>query len=440
MRLPVMRLFAPRQRAYIYVFGRRHYLGPWGSRAADDAYRAKVRSLLGVTHTGPVLAIAPHAAEIEVVTVAHLAMAYRAHARSYYAKAGRPTPTAAAVSRVLDLLSLTGRDHVRVDDADAEWLRVTREKLAARLGRGATRGTLNAYVGYIVRMFRFAGEHGLAADDQWLRLRAVGPVKRGRPPAPGLRPMREGVERRPVPPSFLRAARPHLSRTIRIMLDVQLLTGMRPNELCHLRPCDLSPTKVPGVKIYTVPAAADKTDYQDEVPGRRVWIGPRALRLLSIAESLRRSLSTAPPSPFTYCFTPAVALAERAARMADRRATPVYQTPDDKRAARRLRGVPPAMLGEKYTPDAYRRAVERACAAAMAAQSAIEKSGAEISDLVRAGRFTPYQLRHNCATEIANREQIQVAQVMLGHRDIKTTSGYVRPWEKHAVAAALKYG
>ena len=42
--------------------------------------------------------------------------------------------------------------------------------------------------------------------------------------------MREGVQRRPVQRSFLRAARPQLSKTIRIMLDVQLLTGMRPND------------------------------------------------------------------------------------------------------------------------------------------------------------------------------------------------------------------
>jgi integrase len=90
--------------------------------------------------------------------------------------------------------------------------------------------------------------------------------------------------------------------------------------------------------------------------------------------------------------------------------------------------VPPQLLGEHYTPDSYRRAVARACQAAIDA-------GVE-----GAAHFTPYQLRHNCATEIANRENIELAQVLLGHRDIRTTAGYVKLWEKRAAAAALKYG
>ncbi len=428
--LPVMRLFTPRNLAYIKLDGRRHYLGPWGSTAADDAYRAKVRQLLHVEHP-PGLEIErrlPTGATLEVRTVRDLFVAYDDYAHSFYTKRGRPTHTAANVRRVRALVEESGLAGRALAAADPEWLVDVRTAIARRHHKVLTRGTLNEYVAIIVRAFQFAAEHGLADASTHAYLKSVRRLRRGRPPASNLKPMREGSEVQPVPPEWIRAVRPHLSRTIRIMLDVQLLTGMRPEEVCAIRPADLKPTKNARVMVYDVDPNWDKTEHLENATPRRVWVGPRALRLLGLSQ---------PPTPADYYFSPARALAEFNAARAAARTVASYPSHDlvVRRARRRAAGVRPHRGGEMYTPSSYRRALERGCA-----RAAIAQAGAGVRPADRVGSFTPYRLRHNCATELANREQIQIAQVMLGHKSIQTTARYVKPWEKHAVAAALKYG
>lgn len=62
---------------------------------------------------------------------------------------------------------------------------------------------------------------------------------------------------------------------------------------------------------------------------------------------------------------------------------------------------------DTYTRAAYRRAIIRAA----------ERAGVEV--------WSPHQLRHTAATEIANSESIHVAQAVLGHAAITTTRRYV---------------
>jgi integrase len=425
-----MRLFAPRQLAYIKLGGRRHYLGPWGSAAADAGYRAAVRELLGVVHLGPIVARTSRPVCIDVTHVSHLADAFAAHARTYYVKRGRQTHSALNVSRVRDLLFRSSFDQTTLEGADACWLRDFRSWLAEHLGGSINRDTLNEYVSIVVRMFRFGVANGLCEPDAWPRLKALEPVKKNRPPSPQLKPLRESVTRKPVPREWIRRVRPHMSRTLRLMMGVQLLTGMRPEELCAIRAEDLAPTKHASVFIYEVHPEWTKTDHEESAGPRRVWLGPRTMKLLRLTGHR------------TGCFfRPADALEDRATAAAAGRKTPLYPSHDVhvRRSRRRGRGIIPNLLGETYTPDSYRLAMTRACERAIAAQLRAA-GGTPIPARDRMGVFTPYRLRHNCATEIANREQIQVAQVMLGHKNIQTTAGYVKPWEKHAVAAALKYG
>lgn len=426
-RLPVMRLWSPRRLAYIHVRGRRYYLGPWGSREADDKYRALVRQLLGVAHTGPIQAVAPQDTVIEITTAADLATAYAAHAARHFVKRDRPTHTAKNAARVRDLVHRFPKGRIPIEQCTPLWLRELRTFIAAatrdttvKPARSITRGTLNEYVAIVLRMFRFGASFEFCEPSLWYSLKALEPLKKGRPPDPNARPLPEGKPVDPVLRSWIQRTRRHLGRTVRIMLDVQLLTGMRPNELCWLRPCDLSATRAAGVTLYRVPAEANKTDHEEDAAPRTVWIGPRAMRLLSMLPE--------PSHARAFYFSPVAAATEfYAARSAARR-VPMYDShePDLRRSRKRAAGRPPRLDREQYSPDSYRRAITRGCQRASTKASPIH--------------FSPYQLRHNCATTIANREQIQVAQVMLGHRSISTTVRYVKPWEKHAVAAALRYG
>jgi integrase len=44
---------------------------------------------------------------------------------------------------------------------------------------------------------------------------------------------------KPVPEEYVYAIKNHVSRQVWAMVELQLLTGMRPGEVCRLRTCDL---------------------------------------------------------------------------------------------------------------------------------------------------------------------------------------------------------
>lgn len=423
--------------ACIYFLGKRHLLGEWGSLDADAAYRLKVRELLNVVHTGEITAQTRRRVEVEVTHVAHLAEAFDLHAKDYYIKRGERTGSATRAATVRRLLGESGFDRTPLREADACWLRDFRTWICKHKAADGelNRTTVNIYAAIVVQMFRFGASNGICDASSWEGLKALEPIKKRRAPAAGLKPLREGEKREPVPRHWIRIVRPHMSRTIRMMMDLELLTGMRPQEICALRGEDLHPTRLPGVLLYRVTFDRNKTDHVEHGEERRVWIGPRGCKLLMLAGKGR--------IPSGYVFRPADALEDRFSAAAAGRKTPKWPSHDVsvRRARRRSRGVTPAMLGEMYTPASYRRAMERACARAIKAQKKRTKEmGVELKPSERAGRFTPYQLRHNAASEICNREELSLAKELLGHRDIRTTIGYVKVSDRRAAAAALKYG
>ena len=72
-------------------------------------------------------------------------------------------------------------------------------------------------------------------------------------------------------------------------------------------------------------------------------------------------------------------------------------------------------LGDAYTSDSLRRAIEYAC----------KKAGVP--------KWTPYRLRHTAATEIRRRYGLEGAQVVLGHAALGVTQVYAeRDFEKAA--------
>src|SRR4051794_41808518 len=57
--------------------------------------------------------------------------------------------------------------------------------------------------------------------------------------ARGRTDVRESEPVRPVPEAFVRAVLPHVLPPVAAMIELQLLTGARPGELCVMRACDL---------------------------------------------------------------------------------------------------------------------------------------------------------------------------------------------------------
>ena len=82
-------------------------------------------------------------------------------------------------------------------------------------------------------MFRWAVENELVPPSTHHGLQSVRGLQRGRSEAKDYAPVR------PVPDAWIEAVRPHVASPVRAMIDLQLLTGMRPGEVVQMRGCDL---------------------------------------------------------------------------------------------------------------------------------------------------------------------------------------------------------
>ena len=136
------------------------------------------------------------------------------------------------------------------------------------------------------------------------------------------------------------------------MIEVQWLTGMRPAEVCMMRPIDIDTSG--ECWIYT--PRGHKTEHFDKV--RRIAIGPQAQAILR--PSLRRNTTA-------YMFTPAEAEERRAEARHAARETPLTygnRRGTNRKGTRKLRSC--------YTSEGYRKAVHYACRLAFPAPNDIK--------------------------------------------------------------------
>ena len=141
---------------------------------------------------------------------------------------------------------------------------------------------------------------------------------------------------RPVPIEHVEAVLQHVSRQVAAMIQLQLLSGMRPGEVVLLRPCDVDRSG----PTWVYQPAFHKTDYRDIE--RTIFFGPKSREIL--LPWLDR------PSE-NYCFSPAEAMVERAAAKRAARKTKV--TPSQ--AARRPKATPKRPARERYYRDRDRK-------------------------------------------------------------------------------------
>ena len=134
-------------------------------------------------------------------------------------------------------------------------------------------------------------------------MRSVAGLLRGRSEA------REAEPVGPVPEAHVRATLPFLSPQVAAMVQVQLLTGARPGEVCGLRPSDLAATRD---EVWLYRPSEHKTEHFERE--RVVMIGPRAQTVL------RPWLDRAPDSA---CFSPSEVVEARNARKRAERRSPM---------------------------------------------------------------------------------------------------------------------
>ena len=390
--------------AVVTLNGKDHYLGSYGSPESRAMYQRLLAEWLGNQQT---IRSKSSVYDHEVVAkedlqINELLVAYFRHAKTYYVKNGKPTRELSNLKQAARfLVELYGT--LRVQDFGPRCLKATR---SAMIDAKHCRKVVNARVNRIRRIFKWGVENEMVDASVLHALQSVAPLKYGRSNA------RESEPIKPVSNHLVDAVRPHTSRQIWAMIQLQRLTGMRSGEVVIMRGSDLDMSG----KIWVYQPQDHKTKHHGHQ--RQIFIGPKAQTV--IQPFLKRHLKK-------YLFSPAEA--ERLAKRSEARKTPL--SCGNKPGTNR-RSKPRKQPQERYTPESYLRAIYYACDKAFPHTELSKLKSTRLTAqqhaLLKAWRqehrWHPHQLRHNAATNLRREYGIEAARVILGHRSAAITEVY----------------
>lgn len=200
---------------------------------------------------------------------------------------------------------------------------------------GWSRELINRRISRIRRIFKWGVSEQLMPPAVAEALGTVEGLRQGRCAA------RETTPIKPVALAVVEDTLSHLLPPVRAMVELQLLTGMRPGEVVAMRGCDLD---VSG-KVWLYRPASHKTAHHGHQ--RVVAIGPRGQEI--VKPWLRTNLTD-------YLFRPIDAVAARDVRRRAARKSKVQPS-----QVCRKKKNPKRQPGERYTRNAYALAIRRAC-------------------------------------------------------------------------------
>lgn len=348
----------------------------------------------------------------DIHTLGQLVHAYLQFAREYYVDAeGRHTREPVDIKYALK--PLTDRfATLPIEEFGPLRLKEVREDMIAR---NWCRKLINRRVGIIRRMFKWAVSEQIASPIILHGLQAVTGLKRGRCKA------KENPKRKPVDERYVQAVLPYMTPVVAAMVEIQLLTGMRPGEVCLMRPCDLNRS---GAVWHYFPERHKNVYREIE---RIVSIGPRG------QEILRPFLLRAAEN---YCFSPAESERQRREKLTQNRKTPLSC---GNKVGTNRKSDPGKLPGEVYDSHAYAKAVKYAIAAAnRVIKRKAKEEGNDHPELIP--HWTPYQLRHTAGTKVRNAMGLETAGAALGHTKMSATEIYAQRNQGLADEAALRFG
>jgi site-specific recombinase XerD len=337
----------------------------------------------------------PNGREVGELSVTELIQRYWTFAKGYYRKNGVPTKSLENIRLALrPLRKLYGRTLVK--DFGPKSLQTLQQHLVKA---GLSRGVINSRIGKMKQLFRWAVAEELAPPDALHALEAVRGLQKGRTEA------RETAPVRPVAAEQVDATLPHLLPVVAAMVQLQRLTGARPEEICILRPVDVDRTG----EVWVYCPARHKTEHHGR--DRQIFIGPKGQEILR--PFLLRDADA-------YCFSPREAEAKRNADRREQRETPMKPS-QAKRRPKKNRKRPP---GDRYTTNSYRRAIHRACELAFPAPDDLAEE--KLQEWRKQHQWSPNQLRHTAGTLIRHQFGLEGAQLILGHARADITQIYAQ--------------
>lgn len=236
----------------VRINGKSHYCGKYGTKACKAEYDRLIREWKARQKGA-------------LVTVGQLILAWDEHATDYYTGYDGRTTTEVAVFKAA-LWPLGKHFSARlVSDFTPADLKRCRQ---CHVDRDISRGVANKYTSKIVQVFKWAVAEGLCPVETWQALTTVPGLRQGRSAA------READGVHPVDLADVRAVYDHVSRQVRAMIDLQLLSGCRPGEIVQLRPCDLEEH---GDCLAFRPGTHKN---QHRGKSRVIVFGPRAVKIL----------------------------------------------------------------------------------------------------------------------------------------------------------------
>lgn len=256
------------------------------------------------------------------------------------------------------------------------------------------RREINARVQTLKAVFRWAVANELVPPDLAHGLAAVD----------GLRKddfgVREGREVRPVDRATVEATLPYLSKPVTALVELMWWSGARPSELFRLTSSDVDRSGDPWI----VRLDRHKTAHRGK--RRELSFGPEARAALAplLVRPADRPL-----------FSPREAVEEMRRRRRSERKTPLWAS-HVRRYEQQRQAKPQRAPGEVYDARVFRRAIQRAVAAANRDRTA--------PGLPSLPDWTPYQLRHSAATRIREQFGIEAVRVLLGHSSATMSEVY----------------
>ncbi|WP_428937797.1 tyrosine-type recombinase/integrase [Fontivita pretiosa] len=406
-RIPALRLHKATGQAYVVINKKALYLGRHDDPRTRNKYDRMIAQWLAA---GRQLPVPPCE-----LTVAELLARFFAWAISHYCPGGaEPDYEIQKYRRATRHLRQLYGD-TRACEFGPLALQAVRQQM---IDAGWCRRSVNLMLSRVKAVFRWGVAQQLLPSNIFHGLQAVTGLRYGRTTA------RESDPVRGVPLEQVQAVRPFLSRQVRALVDLQLLTGARGGELLKLRPGDIDRSRA----IWTYRPQKHKTALHGKI--RTIYFGPKAQAVLT--PFLLR--------PDDRClFSPAEAEHERRQMLHQVRKTPLSC---GNRPGSNLRKRPQRRPGDYYTPKTYARAIERACDRAFALPQhlapGLNEQGKpetrkqylarltaeqkqQIKAFRKAHRWHPHQLRHSAATMIRREFGLEAAQLALGHSSAQLT-------------------
>ena len=254
--------------AVVSINGRDHYLGLHGSKASRIEYDRLITEWLASGRSRSFGSSQP------ALTIVQMLADYLAYAAKYYGKdpRGEYPQILRALRPVKELYGRTA-----VEDFSVLQFKAVRERASTK---GRSRKYVNGIMRRVARMFKWAAGEGLIPASIHQNLAVVPGLRRGKCNLPDHTPIL------PVDDAVVEATLHHLPEIVADMVRLQRSTGMRPAEVCILRPCDLDRSG----EVWVYRPSHHKTEHHGR--SRTVLIGPKG------QEILRRYLSRPPED---YC-------------------------------------------------------------------------------------------------------------------------------------------